>query len=188
MSAINDWMARRSGIELFFIFGVFFGVIFSAIESFGGLTIGFVAAGVGGALFGGLMTAITLWGRRQSGGQRLLVQMNSAISSGELPELIDPTAWLTQLNLRLVNLHRARVSVPVVFGIIVVSELFVGLTGPRPNYAILFIAVVVAFLAVAAIVTGRRRIPKLEALAARIRETYNLQDTGGSEHPPSNVQ
>jgi hypothetical protein len=180
MGAISDWMARRSGVELFFIFGIFFGALLGLIMSSGGLSIDFVYVVVGSAIFGGLLTATTLWGRRESGGKALMVQINSAIKTGELPELIDPRAWLAQLDRRLVNLRRSQVSFPIIYGIIVACELFVGLTGPHPNYAIVGLAVVVALVAVAGIYSNRRRIPKIETLAQKIRGTYNLQDADGT--------
>ena len=45
-------MARRSGVELFFIFGIFFGALLGLIMSSGGLSIDFVYVVVGSAIFG----------------------------------------------------------------------------------------------------------------------------------------
>jgi hypothetical protein len=176
MSSIRDWMARRSGVELFFIYGIVFALVFGVVMSATGLSSGLIGALVGGALFGALMSALTLWGRRQSGGQDRDVQLNAAIRSGELPGLIDPTTWLTDLDKRLANLRRSQVTIPVVFSILVVSEVLIGLTGPRPNYAFLALAAAVAVLAVASVASSRRRIPKIKALELKIRETYNLPD------------
>ena len=181
MSAIRDWIARRSGVELFLVYGIYLGVAYGAIMQVEGQLFNFVAPAVGGALFGILMTVVTLAGRRKAGGQGRIVEVNTAIQSGDLPGLIDPTAWLSQLDQRLANLRRSRVSTPVIFGIVVVSELFVALIGPRINYALLALAVLVALAAGASIVGNRRSIPKIEALAEKIRETYNLQDAGGSD-------
>ena len=176
MSSIRDWMARRSGVELFLVYGVLFGVIFGLVASVGGFPTSLIADVVGGALFGAAMSALTLRARRQSGGQGRDVQLNTAIRSGELPELIDPTTWLTDLDKRLVNLRRSQVTIPVVFSILVVSEVLIGLNGPRLNYAFLALAAAVALLAVVSIVSTRRRIPKIEALELKIREAYDLPD------------
>jgi hypothetical protein len=181
MSSIRDWMARRSGVELFLIYGIFFGVILGLVMSGAGNPPSLIADVIGGALFGATVSALTLRARRQSGGQGRDVQLNTAIQSGELPELIDPTTWLTDLDKRLVNLRRSRVTIPVAFGILVVSEVLIGLNGPRPNYAFLALAAAVALLAVASIVSTRRRIPKIEALELKIREAYDLPGPTSAE-------
>ena len=174
MTAIRDWIARRSGLELVFVFGVTFGVILGLIGPGTGLRLDIVGYLIAGVLFGVLMSAVTLWTRRRSGGRDRNVQINSAIQSGDLPVLIEPTVWLDTLTLRLVDLHRSQVTIPIVFGIIVVSELAIGFFGPRLNYAFVVIAALVALAAVASVVSNRNLIPKIEVLAQRIRETYNL--------------
>jgi hypothetical protein len=179
MGAINAWMARRSGVELFLIYGVYFGVAFGAFTQVGGQSFNLVVIAIGGAVFGLLMAAATLWGRRKAGGQGRIVEINTAIDSGELPGVIDPSAWLGLLDLRLVNLRRTRVTTPIVFGIIVASELLVALTGTRINYSLLVLTVLVALAAVGSIVGNRRRIPKIEALEQKIRDAYNLQGAPG---------
>jgi hypothetical protein len=177
MSSIRDWMARRSGVQLFFIYGVLFGVLMGLIMPSIGLQFSTVAAIIVGALFGASMSIATVRSRRRSGGQGKNIQLNAAIQSGNLPDVIDPTTWLAELDQRLVNLRRSQVSLPVIFGIVFVSELGVGLIGPQPNLVFLALAALVAVAAAALIVGIRRGIPKIEALELKIREAYNLPDS-----------
>jgi hypothetical protein len=133
MNSIRDWIARRSVIELFVIFGGFFGVWMWLAGPAIGLPIGMLGAAIAGVLFGVLVSAVTLWDRRRSGGKARNVEINSAIQSGDLPGLIDPTTWMADLDRRLVDLRTSRVITPVTFGFVVLSQQFLGLVGPRPS-------------------------------------------------------
>ena len=172
MTGIREWMSRRSGPELFVINGVYFGLamwVFSLVMHTHFGLIGLVVAGL---LFGALTTALTLTARRRAGGANLIVEVGSAIHSGELPAFFDRGAWLNQLEIRLRNLRSSLVWTPVTFGAIVLFTLIDSVLSKQVNFALLGIALLVAAVGVASLVNTRRRIPKIVALLKKVQDSY----------------
>ena len=172
MASLREWMARRSGPEIFVINALYFGVAFWLLGLATGQHYNLVALSVGGILFGALMTVLTLRSRRRSGGGELLVAIGAAIRSGELPLIYDRALWLNQLEQRLAALRRALVVNPIWFGLIIVLGVLTALISPRVDTGLLIISALVTGLGVAFVVSTRRRIPKILALQRAIQADY----------------
>jgi hypothetical protein len=185
LNRFGEWVARRSRVQRFFIWffidGVLFGVGMGVLMPTVGVKFGVAAAVVAGILFGAVMSAATLRGGRRSAGQAMTIQLNAAIRSGDLPDPIEPMTWLTDLDQRLAALRRSQVSLPVLFGLVFLSQVGLSLIGHSPNFVFLVLALLLAFAGTALTVSIRRAIPKIEALEQKIRAAYNLRDADATE-------
>jgi hypothetical protein len=168
MGAIQDWMTRRSGPELFFVTALFWVVVFGLVELASGARINFIALGASGALFGLFMTALTLSARKRAGGADLMIAMNDAIRTGELPPLFNITLWIDKLESRRAALQRAVVVNPVFFGLLSLLLLAVALLSRTIDWSSLALAVLSAAVGVAWTVSARRRLPKIVELQRQI--------------------
>ena len=177
MTAIRTWMARRSGPELFFINALLWAALFGLLELAAGARVSVIALALSGALFGLFMTAITLSARKRAGGAEVMIAMNTAIRTGELPPFFNPTTWTQKLESRRAALQRSQISTPIFFGLVTFLLVVTAFLSLKIDWANFVLAALVAAMGAALTVTTRRRIPKIVELQQQISTMYPPADS-----------
>jgi hypothetical protein len=168
MRSIAGWFARRSPLALGLSLSICGGSVVAALNVAEGLHLSLPAIVASGLGIGVAMVALQLLNFARYGGRSAYLELEAAISSGEVPAAIDSMVWNDRLERRLSLAGRTLILAPVsivLYSFLIVSRMA---RSASINYVLLAFLVMFVVTVVLSCVRIARKIPKIMDLQAKV--------------------